>query len=161
MVASAGEKTGIRKAGVTCVVGQQEAATIAVLEQRARAIDAPLFVCGRDWTFEAAPNGFRYEDEAGARHLPKPSLHGAHQIANAALAVACASRLTEFAIDGAAVAAGLAQARWPARLQRLTRGPLVDATPTGWELWLDGGHNPAPAVALAETLKDWHERPDW
>src|SRR3546814_12650952 len=86
-------------------------------------------------------------------------LHGAHQIANAALAVACASRLTEFAIDGAAVAAGLAQARWPARLQRLTRGPLVDAPPNGWELWLDGGNNPAAGVALAETLKDWPDRP--
>src|SRR3546814_4293537 len=91
--------------------------------------------------------------------MPKPSLHGAHQTANAARAGACASRLTEFAIDGAAVAAGLAQARWPARLQRLTRGPLVDATPNGWELWLDGGHNPAAGVALAETLKDWHDRP--
>src|SRR3546814_20366552 len=82
------------KPGVTCVVGQQEAATIAVLEQRARAIDAPLFVCGRDWTFQAAPNGFRYEDEAGARPLPKPSLHAAHQFANSALPVACPSPLS-------------------------------------------------------------------
>src|SRR3546814_6129079 len=52
--AIAGEKAGIMKPGVTCVVGQQEAATIAVLEQRARAIDAPLFVCGRDGTFGGA-----------------------------------------------------------------------------------------------------------
>src|SRR3546814_17796431 len=91
--------------------------------------------------------------------MPKPSLHGAHQTANAARAGACASRLTEFAIDGAAVAAGLAQARWPARLQRLTRGPLVDAKPTGWELWLDGGHHPAAGVAPAETPTDWPDRP--
>src|SRR5690606_8313644 len=89
----------------------------------------------------------------------KPSLLGSHQVANAALAVACASQLHGFGLEPGAVAAGVTQASWPARLQRLTRGPLVAALPEGWELWLDGGHNPAAGVALAETLKDWHDRP--
>lgn len=157
--AIAGEKAGIMKPGVTCVVGEQDPRTIAVLERHARAVGAPLFLCGRDWTFAATPAGFRYEDASGVHDLPKPSLLGVHQIANAALAVACATRLGGFGLDAAAMAAGLAKAAWPARLQRLTKGPLVDALPEGWELWLDGGHNPAAGVALAETLKDWHDRP--
>jgi len=162
--AIAGEKAGIMKPGVTCVVGEQEPAGLAVLERHARKIGAPLFVCGRDWTFEAASGGFRYADANGPRDLPRPALLGAHQIANAALAVACATRLGGFGLATASMAAGVATASWPARLQRLTRGPLVEALPQddgpeGWELWLDGGHNPAAGVALAETLKGWHDRP--
>ncbi|MGE5767587.1 MAG: bifunctional folylpolyglutamate synthase/dihydrofolate synthase, partial [Bacteroidota bacterium] len=157
--AIAGEKAGIMKPGVTCVVGEQDPRTVAVLERRAKSVGAPLFLCGRDWTFTATAEGFRYEDEDGSRDLPKPSLLGAHQIANAALAVACATRLGEFGLNAAAAATGLAKATWPARLQRLTRGPLVEALSEGWELWLDGGHNPAAGVALAETLKGWHDRP--
>jgi dihydrofolate synthase / folylpolyglutamate synthase len=157
--AIAGEKAGIMKPGVTCVVGEQDPKTLAVLERHARKLEAPLFVCGRDWTFAPTATGFRYEDANGVRDLPKPSLLGAHQVANAAVAVACAAQLPEFELDDDAISAGITKATWPARLQRLTRGPLVEALPEGWELWLDGGHNPAAGVALAETLKDWHDRP--
>ena len=154
-----GEKAGIMKPGVSCVVGPQEPAALTVLERKSEQVGAPLFVHGRDWTFTATLEGFRYEDATGVRELPKPSLRGPHQIANAALAVACATRLEGFALDDAALAAGIARASWPARLQRLTRGPLVEILPEGWELWLDGGHNPAAGVALAESLKEWHDRP--
>lgn len=156
----AGEKAGIMKPGVTCVVGPQEPAALAVLEARAREIGAPLFVHGRDWHFTATPEGFRYEDANGVRALPKPGLPGVHQLANAALAVACAAQLDEFGLDEAALADGVAKASWPARLQRLTRGPLVEALPEGWELWLDGGHNPAAGQALAETLTNWVQGDD-
>ncbi len=157
--AIAGEKAGILKAGVPCVVGPQEPAALAVLETRAAALAAPLFVAGRDWTFEATPAGLRYADGQGACDLPRPVLPGSYQIANAAMAVACARQLADFGLDDAAAARGLTTASWPGRLQRLTRGPLVEALPPGWELWLDGGHNPSAGLALAESLKDWRERP--
>jgi len=162
--AIAGEKAGIMKPGVPCVVGVQEPATVAVLEKHAETVGAPLLLCGRDWHFHITADGFRYEDAMGVRDLPKPSLLGAHQIANAALAVACATQLAGFALNDTAVAAGVSKASWAARLQRLTKGPLVEALPPmseggGWELWLDGGHNPAAGVALAETLKEWRDRP--
>ncbi|MEO3427639.1 folylpolyglutamate synthase/dihydrofolate synthase family protein [Pelagibius sp. CAU 1746] len=152
------EKAGIMKPGVTCVTGPQEPAALEVLEARANEIGAPFFAHGRDWAFATTPGGFRYEDANGVRELPKPGLLGSHQIVNAALAVACAAQLGEFGLDGAAIAKGVAGANWPARLQRLTKGPLVDALPQGWELWLDGGHNPAAGQALAATLKEeWME----
>jgi dihydrofolate synthase/folylpolyglutamate synthase len=43
------------------------------------------------------------------------------------------------------------QADWPARMQRLRHGPLVDSLPSH-EIWLDGGHNPAAGRAIAATL---------
>ena len=44
-------------------------------------------------------------------------------------------------------------AEWPARLQRLAEGPLHDLLPAGSELWLDGGHNPAAARAVADFFR--------
>src|SRR5690606_14788686 len=61
--------------------------------------------------------------------------------------------LKEARIDEAAIAAGIAAARWPARFQRLTKGPLgAMAAAAGADLWLDGGHNPHAGEAVARTL---------
>ena len=54
--------------------------------------------------------------------------------------------------------AALLKAEWPARMQRLRKGPLVEAAKTA-ELWLDGGHNPAAGEALAEALTRLPTRP--
>jgi dihydrofolate synthase/folylpolyglutamate synthase len=54
--------------------------------------------------------------------------------------------------------AAVARAEWPARMQRLRRGPLAEAAP-GVELWLDGGHNPAGGQAIAATLAAMPARP--
>ena len=93
--------------------------------------------------------------------LPAPALAGAHQLDNAATAVACIERLraAQFAIDEAAIRKGLASVDWPARLQKLTRGPLVEALPPGCELWLDGGHNEDCGLALARMASDWAKEP--
>jgi dihydrofolate synthase/folylpolyglutamate synthase len=87
-------------------------------------------------------------------------LQGAHQIENAGLAVVMATMLDDaLAPSEDAIRAGLERAVWPARLQRLTRGPLAKSLPKGWTLLLDGGHNPAAAEALALSLKEGDPRP--
>ncbi len=91
--------------------------------------------------------------------LPLPSLPGAHQIANAGTAIACLDQLQGLPLSHEAIAAGLRRIEWPARLQRLTRGPLVELLPPGWELWLDGGHNPGAGAVLADFVAGWHDRP--
>ena len=60
-----------------------------------------------------------------------------------------------------AIATGLRTVHWPARLQLLARGPLADLLPRNWQLWLDGGHNPAAGQALAASLNgaDAAQRP--
>jgi dihydrofolate synthase/folylpolyglutamate synthase len=49
-------------------------------------------------------------------------------------------------------------AEWPARMQRLSSGPLVDQGPTGGEIWLDGGHNAEGGRVTAAALADLEER---
>ncbi len=146
------EKAGILKPGVASVIGPQPADALAVIEARAAELDVPLTVHGRDW--QARRAGGRLEVRIGERRLdlPLPVLPGCHQIDNAGLAVAAALALGDLEPGPLAIAAGLRQAHWPARLQRLRRGPLAELLPAGWELWLDGGHNPAAAQALAASL---------
>jgi dihydrofolate synthase/folylpolyglutamate synthase len=153
------EKAGILKPRVPCIVGPQPAEALAVIEARAAEIDAPLQIHGRDWRARRAGDRLVVESGTDMLDLPLPALAGAHQIDNAGLAVTCALALGDLAPRRDAIAAGLRRARWPARLQRLTRGPLVDLLSADSALWLDGGHNPGAAEALAESLTDLDPRP--
>ncbi len=157
----AGEKAGILKHAVPAVIGRQREASAGVIAARAGQLAAPLFRMGREWQVNPTDRGFRYESDLMTLDLPAPALAGAHQIDNAATAVACVERLraANFEIDDAAIRKGLAAVEWPARLQRLTRGPLVDALPPGCELWLDGGHNEDCGIALARMTADWAKEP--
>ena len=96
-----------------------------------------------------------FQDEAGLLDLPLPNLPGPHQIENAGTALAALRHLGH----GEAVCeAAITQAFWPARMQRLRQGPLIEAAPEA-EIWLDGGHNPAAGRAVAATLARMPRRP--
>jgi dihydrofolate synthase/folylpolyglutamate synthase len=157
----AAEKAGILKRAVPAVIGRQRGLSLQVIEAEAAKLAVPLFRMGREWQVTPTVSGFRYESDLQTLDLPAPALVGAHQIDNAATAVACVERLraAKFAIDDKAIRKGLASVDWPARLQRLTRGPLVDALPPGCELWLDGGHNEDCGLALARMASDWAREP--
>ncbi|MGH0037856.1 MAG: bifunctional folylpolyglutamate synthase/dihydrofolate synthase, partial [Myxococcota bacterium] len=159
LAAIAGEKAGILKPGVPCVLAAQPPAAAAAIAARAAAVGAPLIGQGREWRVRSVENGMRVVAPAGVRRLPPPRLAGAHQRSNAAQAVAMADSLPGFTLSDDALARGLQSVDWPARLQRLTRGPLVDRLPPGWELWLDGGHNPAAGAMLAQVLGGLPPRP--
>ena len=149
LTAIAGEKAGILKPGVLAAVAPQAPeAEAAILAQAAR-VGAPLALAGRDWRAVPQPGGIRYQ---GLRRLdlPRPALPGRHQIDNAGVAIAAAERLAAPRLTDAAIAAGLLRVEWPARLQRLTRGPLAALLPAGAELWLDGGHNEGAGRVLAD-----------
>jgi dihydrofolate synthase/folylpolyglutamate synthase len=151
----AGEKAGILKPGVPCVVGVQAPEALAAIESRAARVGAALEIANHDWQVWEEHGRMAFLDAAGLLDLPLPNLIGAHQVANAGIALAA---LRALGADDAACAAGVTHAEWPARLQRLRQGPLVDAA-GGAELWLDGGHNPAAGVALAEALTRLAPRP--
>ena len=165
IAAIAFEKAGILKPGVTCIVAPQTTAAIEVIETRAGAVGAPLLCSGRDWRVEAADGGMAYIEDTARLELPLPALAGEHQMVNAGAAIACARRLSGVAVDAvdavdaAAIARGLGQVHWPARLQRLTDGVLAAIAGPDWELWLDGGHNRAAAEALARVAEGWRDRP--
>jgi dihydrofolate synthase/folylpolyglutamate synthase len=154
LAAIAGEKAGIVKPGIPVVVGAQPPEAAAVIAARARDLGAPLFRCGQEWDFAIGAAGLAYRGVA-ERALPRPALPGPHQYANAATAIAVAETLPGgMRLPDAALAAGLRDAIWPARLQRLTHGPLLAALPAGCELWLDGGHNEDGARAIADWARD-------
>jgi dihydrofolate synthase / folylpolyglutamate synthase len=159
IAAIAAEKAGILKPGAPAVIGPQPEEAEVVIEARAAAIGAPLYRSAREWRCKAAESGMRYESPRWRLDLPLPSLVGPHQIVNAGVALACLEQLRDFTLPPSAIAEGLRHIDWPARLQPLAHGPLVDMLPPAWELWLDGAHNALAAEAVAEVLKGWRDRP--
>jgi len=159
IAAIAAEKAGILKPHVVGVVAPQPEEAERVIEERAAETGSPLYRSGREWRSPATADGMRYEGEHWRLDLPVPSLLGAHQILNAGTAIACLEQLSGFSLSAAALADGLRHIDWPARLQRLQRGPLLEILPPGWELWLDGGHNPAAGEVLGAVAAGWQDRP--
>ena len=164
--AIAREKCGIFRTGVPAITGTQPEEARAAIVAAASGAGAMLLARGRDWDVAPLGDGLRWEGFAGSFDLPAPSLPGPHQLDNAGIAVGAVlasgvlgGHATDLEI-GAALARGVAGAEWPARLQRLRRGPLAALLPPGWELWLDGGHNPAAGAMLARhAAAAWSDRP--
>lgn len=153
------EKAGILKAGVPAIIGRQSHAEVdATLHACAARLRAPLFVCGEDWQVFEQEGRLVFQDEDGLLDLPLPALGGRHQIDNAGNAIALVRALKEPRVNDEAFAQGLKNVTWPARMQRLGAGPLLATLPDDAELWLDGGHNPAGARAVAQGFADLNER---
>lgn len=159
VAAIAFEKAGILKPGSPAIVGPQQPEGLAVIEARAQEIGAPLHRFGREWMAEPKAGGMSFEGARWRLDLPPPSLQGRHQIDNAGAALACLEMLPQFHFRMETLAQGLFQIEWPARLQRLRKGPLVELLPTAWELWLDGAHNQAGGEVLAQVAETWRDRP--
>ena len=153
----AAEKAGILKRGVYCVVGPQEDAALEVIEAKAAEVGAALLIHGQHWQVWEENGRLVYQDENGLLDLPLPNLIGAHQVQNAGAAIAALRALGK---NEAACEAAITTAKWPARLQHLRHGPLVQAAGQA-ELWLDGGHNPAAGHALVEALQRLPNRPTY
>lgn len=144
----AAEKAGIIKRGVPCVVGPQQDEAMDVIEATAMRLGAPLLAHGQHWHVTTERGRLVYQDDRGLLDLPMPALLGEHQVMNAGAALAA---LRYLGADEAACEAAMVNAEWPARMQRLKTGPLIEAAPE-IELWLDGGHNAAAGEAIAKLL---------
>lgn len=158
----AGEKAGILKKGVPGVVAPQDDEVLKVIEARANIAGAPLVVFGRDFDAFEQSGRLIVQREDRLLDLPLPALIGRHQISNAGTAVAAALTLQasrpDLAPGEAAIEKGLRTVEWPARMQRLTSGPLPAILGPDCELWLDGGHNPAAGDMLADTLAAFEDK---
>ncbi|MDA8584778.1 bifunctional folylpolyglutamate synthase/dihydrofolate synthase [Rhodobacteraceae bacterium] len=151
------QKAGIIKRGVPVVVGPQHDEGLAVIEEVAAKLSAPVIAHGQHWHAWEERGRMIFQDETGLLDLPLPNLRGPHQIGNAGMAIAALRHLgfADEACQGA-----VTQAFWPARMQRLQSGPLTDSALKA-ELWLDGGHNPAAAKALVATFSKMPKRPTY
>ncbi|MBZ9882070.1 bifunctional folylpolyglutamate synthase/dihydrofolate synthase [Mesorhizobium sp. CA10] len=154
----AAEKAGIMKRGCPVVIGAQESDTaLQVLIESAERLDCPTVVYGQDFLAFEENGRMVYQDGDGLMDLPSPRLPGRHQYANAAAAIA-AVKAAGFEIGHRAAERAMTHVAWPARMQKLTQGKLVDLAPKGAEIWLDGGHNPGAGIVIAEALAEQEEK---
>jgi dihydrofolate synthase/folylpolyglutamate synthase len=154
----AGEKAGIIKRNVPVVCAEQSPEAEAVVESVAKKMRAPLQMANQHWHVSVERGRLVYQDERGLLDLSAPRLFGRHQFGNAGLAIATLRAVTDFKVDQAAFEQGIARAEWPARMQRLVSGALVEQAPKDSEVWLDGGHNPDGGKVIAAALGDLEER---
>jgi dihydrofolate synthase/folylpolyglutamate synthase len=154
----AGEKAGIIKRDVPLICAEQAPEAIAVIEACARRMHAPLHRAGQEWHVSVERGRLVYQDDRGLMDLAAPKLFGRHQFDNAGLAIATLRALDAFRIEPSAFEAGIVNAEWPARMQRLASGALVDQGPPGCEIWLDGGHNAEGGRVAAAAVGDLEER---
>lgn len=156
----AAEKTHIMKPGVGCVSAKQERAVARIVEMRSLEVGAPVWREGQEWFIRTHQDDrMVFEGNFGSLTLPLPALVGNHQVRNAGLAIAAVERLPMLTVPAEAIAKGLTTVEWPGRLHHLTHGPLVDLVPDGWELWVDGGHNPAAGDMLGKMGRNWRDKP--
>ncbi|MBA2125561.1 bifunctional folylpolyglutamate synthase/dihydrofolate synthase [Hyphomicrobium methylovorum] len=152
----AAEKAGILKRGAPGIISLQPEEVLSVIEARARAVGSDLTVWGRDFDAYEQTGRLIVQRNDQLLDLPLPALIGRHQIVNGGTAVAAALALNEklpsLGLDERAIEQGLKTVEWPARMQRLVSGPLLELLDSESELWLDGGHNPAAGDVLADTL---------
>jgi dihydrofolate synthase/folylpolyglutamate synthase len=138
------EKAGIFRTGRPAVIGTQTPPAGLLLE--AERIGPRLLRAGRDFAFELAERKWRWRCATEQLELPSPRLAAPCQIDNAAAAVAAWYALRQaLGWDRQAIAAGVGEARLPARLQRLRRAGSA-------EFVIDVGHNPQAARVLADWL---------
>jgi dihydrofolate synthase/folylpolyglutamate synthase len=145
----AAEKAAIAKRGVPLITQLYPPEVASRIGEIAHERGARWLPRGGVWDAIARQGKLRYQDERGELDLPLPRLPGRHQAMNAALAIAMLRHQDVLNVPTSALNAAMGWADWPARLQRLARGPLVGER----DVWLDGGHNPSAARQIASYVK--------
>ena len=153
----AGEKAGIIKRRCPVIVAPQPEEAMGVIEATAERHHAQIIAQGQHWHIDTERDGLMFQDETGVVQLPRPNLPGNHQIENAGTAVAA---LRHLRFNDEVCEAAVSQAHWPARMQKLNTGPIIDSAPDA-EIWLDGGHNPAAGQAIGHHLRTLAKRPTY
>jgi dihydrofolate synthase/folylpolyglutamate synthase len=155
------EKIAIFRPNTPIFCGLQHPNVTPLVRDAASALNAPLTQYDIDFIAESTEQAMLWRDlrTGEALRLPAPSLHGAHQIQNAALATACVLGLQGvFPVSQAALARGLRETFWPARLQSVNPASLD--LPPAWSVIVDGSHNAAGAQTLRAFLdtQSWQRR---
>lgn len=155
------EKAGIIRKRTPVVVGLQHSDALTVIEKQAGHNLAPVLVAGEHFSAARENGRLVYQDENDLLDLSLPRLVGDHQVANAGTAIAAARAFAKshgITLSNTMIDTGLQSAEWPGRMQHLTRGALVDLAPKGSDIWIDGGHNPGAAIAIANFMAELEER---
>jgi dihydrofolate synthase/folylpolyglutamate synthase len=148
-------KAGIFREGVPAVLAEQPATALAALREEAKAIGARVYSAQQHWKADWRDTAFFFGGERLHVRAPWLSLAGRHQGQNAGAACAAIELLGDPLFTPDIMAAGLREASWPARLQKLADGPLTRGY--SGAIIIDAAHNPGGAAALAEAIKAGRE----
>lgn len=154
------EKAGIIKFRCPCISNYQRPEAHAVISKVAKEKEAPMYEYLVDWKFGLTRKFLHYWSvHKDVKEYSAPSLLGEHQQYNAAHALAA---LDVLGIDlpDEIINKALSSTKHPGRMQRLPRGLLHDCLPPGWDIWIDGGHNPAAGkIIKTAIIEHLYERP--
>ncbi|CBI75721.1 dihydrofolate synthase / folylpolyglutamate synthase [Bartonella clarridgeiae 73] len=152
------QKGGIIKSEVPVIIGKQDHDIISpLLSTLATKKKAPYYIFNQDYKSYKEYGRMVFQNNQGLLDLPLPKLIGDHQIANAGAAIEAVYK-AGFRLSEQVISNALQNLYWPARMQHLTYGQLVDQLSPNFDLWLDGGHNPAAGKVIAEVLTQWKKR---
>ena len=162
LVKIAYEKAGIIKPNCPCVISQQYPDALEMLHQMVSYNQSQCFAYEYDWISYPDDNkNLIYQSPKKNLTLPAPGLQGAHQYINAGNAITAILNLQQFNISDEQIANGVASAIWPARLQKLIEGNIVNKIPSNWQIWVDGAHNEAGSHVLSLWLEDQEYLPTY
>ena len=152
------EKLGILKNVRKAVISKQNLTVrkLARLEAKKKKIN--LFEEGTDWRITKKNydnNTFNFSFSNSNYKFKFPRLNGEHQIDNASTAIAAALSLERKEISKKNIETGILSAVWPARMQKLNNGKLSSFIGSGFEIWLDGGHNIEASNILNKIIYKW------
>src|SRR5208337_5014723 len=147
LLAIAAEKAGIIKEKTPLITYARQPSVLELFRRRCRELEAPLYLGGVDFRTRGASGGrFGYQGMNRVLAGLTLSLRGRHQYRNAAVSLAVLELLEQrgWDIGETAIREGLAHTRWPGRLEQVAQDRRI---------LLDGAHNPAAALSLAQALK--------
>jgi dihydrofolate synthase/folylpolyglutamate synthase len=150
----ASEKAGIIKPGTPCVVSAQTEEVYDIIVDKCEKIGAPCFCFEYDYGVNLLSDGFEYLSQKYRLKFPLPSLHGNHQILNAAGAIATIMMVNdEFKITSRQIVDGLLSAKWPGRIQKIEPAAYSHLAGNNIRIYIDGAHNAAGAQVLADWVQ--------
>lgn len=157
------EKAGIIKNSTPVIIGPQQDAAREVIEKIAQERNCKTYISRQDFDGFEQRGRFVYQDEWGLLDLPIPNLKGKHQIDNATTAIA-ATRVAKFGLQNKQYEKAMRNAYWPGRFEPLAKGDLIKSLPkerrADFDIWIDGGHNPAAGEALIRELDVLKQKDD-
>ncbi|MBA5723978.1 folylpolyglutamate synthase/dihydrofolate synthase family protein [Candidatus Liberibacter sp.] len=154
------EKSAIMKSGCPVVIGYQSYEEVRhLLGSSAKKMGCSYRVYGDDF-FAFQKDGYLvYQDLFGQMNLPMPNLVGEYQYDNMATAI-CAVHMAGFKLEKPCIKRAMQSVELFGRLQRISKGPLLESLPDSAEVWIDGGHNPDAAVVISKEISKFKRLDD-
>jgi dihydrofolate synthase/folylpolyglutamate synthase len=146
------EKAGIIKEGVPVIIGKQKPEALEILKNTAKEKNCPCYCLGQDWTLFEEDKNIHINIDDHKLELPLPALIGHHQLENATTAIVASLIQNDIEISDANLFNGLKKVKWPARLEKVKSGKLVNKLLKYFDIYLDGGHNENSAQAISNWL---------